>query len=442
MFTKKIVLTVTAASVVSLVTGCASVKEEKKPEASQPSKIEVPQGPITFKVASNRTKESFARVNKIIRAKYPNVTLEQMASYKNNEKALKDMISAGDLPDIIDEATTNTPILLDLEFPIDLEPIIKKLNLNISSLDQQTIDSIRSYNGKLFMLPTNLTPPLVLFYNKDIFDRFGVPYPAVGNTWDDNIQLAKKLSRTDAGVNYKGMSTGTIINRMATQLSLPYVDTKSGRSAVLSNDGWKKMFEKWKEIYDIPGNYPSGAKFSNGVNDFLKNKNLAMFPHFLLLAQDKLFEDAVKSGLNWGATTFPTFKEAPGVGPSGISGGFMITKMNKYPEFALQVMMTLLSDEGQIEMAKDGMVPSVNKPELRSHIYEDSAIVNQIPKDVLAAIYKMKEAKPYSRSRYDTASLNTVTKYINEYIGGKMDLNSALRKADEEINKLIEADKK
>jgi multiple sugar transport system substrate-binding protein len=333
-------------------------------------------------------------------------------------------------------------MLLDLDFPMDLEPIIKKVNANISLVDKQTVDSIRSYNnGKLFMIPTNLTPPMALFYNKDIFDRFGVPYPKVGNTWDDLMERAKKLSRTDNGVNYLGLSTGTNINRMATQLSLTYVNPTTGRAAIAANEGWKKMFETWKQIYEISGNYPNGTKFGSGINYFLKDKNLAMLPHFLFLADDKQFADAVKSGLNWGVTTFPAFKEAPGIGPSGISGGFMITKSNKHPDLAFQVIMTMVSDEAQIDLAKTGMMPSVTKAELRNSIHKDSATVGQVPKDVLAAIYNTKEAKPYSRSRYDSASINIVSKYMTEYIEGKSDLNTTFRKAEEEINKLIDQDK-
>ncbi|WP_028550315.1 ABC transporter substrate-binding protein [Paenibacillus sp. UNC451MF] len=443
MFTKSVVLTVTAASLLTIMAGCTPPSvEEKKPETSQQPKIEVPQGPVTFKVASSRTKDSFEEVTKSIRAKYPNVKLEFMTNYKLEEKTLREMIASGDVPDIFDVATTHIPIILDLDFPLDLEPIIQKYNVNLSHIDQEALKDIRAYNGKQMMIPTNLTPPMALFYNKDLFDRYGVPYPKVGSTWDELMDSAKKLSRSDGGINYMGLSTSNNANYMVKQMSLSYIDPQNGRSGLVSNEGWKRMFEKWKDIYSIPGNYPTGTRFTAGTNYFLKDKNLAMYPFYLFLLQEKAFQDAASSGFNWGVTTWPTFKDAPGVGFGSFSGGFMISKSNKYPEFAFQVMMTLMSDEGQIDLAKNGMTPSVTKPELRSHIYEGNPVVNQIPKDILTAIYNTKEPKPVFRTKYDTTALSIVTKYMHEYLDGKTDLNTVLLRADEEINKVIEADKK
>lgn len=442
MFKKHIALTVTVASIVSLVAGCGPAKEEKIPEASQQPKMDIPQGPVTFKVASSRPNESFEEVTKSIRAKYPNVKLEFMTNYLLEDKTIRDLIATGDVPDIFDVATTHIPNLLDYDFPLDLEPIIKKYNVNISHIDQETLKDIRAYNGKQVMIPTNLTPPIVLFYNKDLFDRFGVPYPKIGNTWDDVAELAKKLSRTDNGVNYMGLSASNNTQYMSKQMSLPYIDPKNGKSGLASNDGWKKLFERWKDIYSIPGNYPTGTRFNLGTNLFLKDKRLAMYPFYLLLLQDKAFQDAIASGFNWGVTTWPSFKEAPGIGFGTFSGGFMISKSNKYPEFAFQVMMTLMSDEGQIDLAKNGMTPSVTKPELRTHIYEGNPVVSQIPKETLTAIFNTKEQKPVHRTKYDAEALAIVNKYMHEYLNGKTDLNTALLRADEEINKVIDSDKK
>jgi multiple sugar transport system substrate-binding protein len=432
-------------SIVLAAVGCSSAgTTEKLPSdtaVKKENKVEfqAPQEPVTFKVASSRTKASFEAATKAVRAKYPNVTLEYMTNYKQNDKEIEKMVAAGDTPDIIDDATTNAWWFSVLDVPLDLEPFVKQFNIDLSNVDQPTLNNIRSINGgKLVQIPQNLNPPMVLFYNKDIFDKFGVPYPKVGNTWDDDIELAKRLSRTEGGTDYRGLTAGSIVNRMQLQLAVPYFDQKTGKSVVATDDGWKKLFQTWKSIFEVPGNYPKGANFSNGVDDFIKTKNLAMFPHFLYLVEDPNFTAAVQGGLKWGATTWPSFKENPGVGVGGISGGFMISRTNKYPEFAFQVMMTRLSDEGQIDMAKIGMVPSVNKQEIRAKIYEDTPIVHEIPKDVLQKIYDTKYPPPVYSTRYDTPARGVVNKYLTEYFTGKTDLNTALREADEGINKLVE----
>ncbi|MGH2367619.1 MAG: extracellular solute-binding protein, partial [Chloroflexota bacterium] len=57
--------------------------------------------------------------------------------------------------------------------------------------------------GKTYMLTAD-TGPMVIFYNKESFDRAGVPYPKDGWTLDDLVDKARKLTRQDAGAQYWG----------------------------------------------------------------------------------------------------------------------------------------------------------------------------------------------------------------------------------------------
>ena len=45
--------------------------------------------------------------------------------------------------------------------------------------------------------------PLCLFYNKDVFDKYGVEYPSADWTWDDAIAAAKKMTVKDEKGNYE-----------------------------------------------------------------------------------------------------------------------------------------------------------------------------------------------------------------------------------------------
>jgi ABC-type glycerol-3-phosphate transport system substrate-binding protein len=55
--------------------------------------------------------------------------------------------------------------------------------------------------NKLLALPTGVDPS-VIFYNQDLFDRMGVPYPKPGWTWEEFRATAEKL--TDVGAGYFG----------------------------------------------------------------------------------------------------------------------------------------------------------------------------------------------------------------------------------------------
>lgn len=45
--------------------------------------------------------------------------------------------------------------------------------------------------------------PLCLFYNKDVFDKYGVAYPTADWTWDDAIEAAKKMTVKNADGTYE-----------------------------------------------------------------------------------------------------------------------------------------------------------------------------------------------------------------------------------------------
>jgi len=53
-------------------------------------------------------------------------------------------------------------------------------------------------NGRQYGFPTN-PGPWVIFYNKDIFDRCHVPYPKGDWTWDEFVEVAKKLTIKSPG---------------------------------------------------------------------------------------------------------------------------------------------------------------------------------------------------------------------------------------------------
>ncbi|MBD2860580.1 ABC transporter substrate-binding protein [Paenibacillus oceani] len=155
---------------------------------------------------------------------------------------IEELLAAGDVPDIIWEGLTNIHLLTPLKVPTDLQSLAKKHGFDFNKFDTKLVDSIKSYSdqGQIYYLPYN-TLAFALMYNKDIFDKFGVPYPKDNMTWDEAIELGKKLTRTEAGVNYIGLRPPGALNRLQMQMGVPYVDAKTHK-ATIATDGWKSLF--------------------------------------------------------------------------------------------------------------------------------------------------------------------------------------------------------
>jgi multiple sugar transport system substrate-binding protein len=98
-----------------------------------------------------------------------------------------------------------------LNLPVELDDLIKQNSLDLNSFNPVAVSSLQGFSdkGKLLGLPLYMNVSS-LFYNKDLFDKFGVGYPKDGMLWDDAVELTRKLSRTDGGINYFGLSPGSV----------------------------------------------------------------------------------------------------------------------------------------------------------------------------------------------------------------------------------------
>ncbi len=123
-------------------------------------------------------------------ASHPNIrvffTPDPADSFK--EKMLADFQS-GTAPDVFQGCCTHFPTWAQLGYTLDLRPYVE------ADLDRATIDDwdqaqYRSFftrDGQQYGLP-KYHGALALYYNKDLFDEYGVGYP--DDTWDHDDYLA------------------------------------------------------------------------------------------------------------------------------------------------------------------------------------------------------------------------------------------------------------
>jgi multiple sugar transport system substrate-binding protein len=269
-----------------------------------------------------------------------------------------------------------------------------------------------------------------LYYNKDIFDKFAVPYPKDGMTWQEATELAKRLTRLDGTTQYRGLEPN-VPERMAMQLSLPFVDTNTNK-AVINNELWKKVLVQAADIYKIPGNEKHAWKTS-GINAFTKDRTLAMLADVNIITTARLGE---LTDLKWDFAAYPVFPEAPGKGMGPDLHIMVPTSTSKYPDAVYNVIQTVISDEVQLDMAKQG----------RNSIMKDDKYKTAFGQDLpflkgknIAAVFKTTTADPYKPSLYDTGAMTVIQAELRNMFQKNKDVNSALRDAEEKINSDIKA---
>lgn len=364
-----------------------------------------------------------------VRKKYPNITIEL------KKGKLDEMIAAGDTPDLI--ATTHYYMndILQLGLATDLNEFVKTRKIELSRFEPKAIEAVKSYgkNGELYGIPYTLNYG-VLIYNKDIFDKFAAPYPKDEMTWNQIIDLAKKVTRVEGDTTYIGIDPGSP-RTVSRGYSLPVFDAKTGKSLV-NTDGFKKIMGLMKQIYDIPGVVDPKKKYTYGIDYFMKDQKLAMFPSWTAAITSRLpqLEEQGKS-FAWDIVSHPVFDDKPGIGREIEFQSLMVTPTSKNKEAAYQVIQAMVSEESQTAMNRGTNLTVLNKPELKSEFAKDTKIFDG---KNLSGIFKVQPASIPATTEYDTKIYSFLGDALKSMIVSGTDINSVLRAAGENADKYVQ----
>lgn len=107
------------------------------------------------------------------------------------KQTLLTRLSAGTGPDIfyVDVSYFEEFARKNVLLPLDL--YIQKENFDIDDFYSNLIDGF-TFNNRLYGLPKDFST-LVLYYNKEIFDKYDVPYPTEHDTYEDMLAKAELL---------------------------------------------------------------------------------------------------------------------------------------------------------------------------------------------------------------------------------------------------------
>lgn len=361
-----------------------------------------------------------------VKKTYPSIELKLYKSEKGS--TLDELILAGETPDLIVSYNGKIASYRDKDLLYDMTPLISAHHVDLGRFDPSYIEDVKiaSANNEIFGLPISLAYH-ALYYNKSLFDKFGVAYPQDGMTWEQTVELAKKLTRNDAGTQYRGFDIGNMV--WASQpLGIAAIDYKTDK-ATMQTDAWKRVFELMKAFYSIPGNMTTGKAKEN----FLKDKTVAMYADLSIASELEL---AAKDGLDWDVVQYPSYPEKPNTYGNASVNVIMITKTSKHKDRAMQVVEAAVSDAVQMESSKSGRVTPLQNADIKKAFGVNKEVFRG--KNV-QGIFKSKPVKYPIASQYRGTAENIVRNKFNEYAKGEVDVNTALARADEEINKAVAA---
>ncbi|MDQ0888981.1 multiple sugar transport system substrate-binding protein [Paenibacillus sp. V4I9] len=368
------------------------------------------------------------QIGQYIKKKFPDINVKHV-HWDSPGRRYEDLIAAGTIPDIVfDEVRRNTyRQVRRFEMQYDMTDLIKKYNFDTNKLNPADMQhSINTSDGKLYSLPFN-SNEWVLFYNKDIFDKFGVEYPKDGMTWDETYEMAKKLTRQEGEITYKGFQMNPAHYLKFNQLSEPGLDPNVDKASMVS-DKWVKSVDNIRRFYEIPGNQLVKTNaFSKG--------NIAMIVDSLENAVRLVSEN---KSLNFDVSSVPVFPEAPKSKFQPNTNGMFITNQSKKKDLAFQVIAYLLSTEFQIELSKQGIISPLIDPAVQQVFGQG---IQEWKGKHLQSLFYLNGAKPALRKPGLTFIDSNTDMVWNLIAKESKDSQTALRMTNDAMNKAIEETK-
>lgn len=324
--------------------------------------------------------------------------------------------------------------VLPVGIQYDMTDLAKKHNVDLSAIEPATIEGFRNdVGGKLFALPIH-QDVMVTLYHKDLFDKFGVPYPTDGMTWDDFYAIAKRMTRNEGGVNYVGYAPMIDYLVRMNPYSIPNLDKATLKPTINTDGRWKTFFEK---LIVAPGETAGESRAA------LPNNALNVLEKFVAGEEAMVvyIPQVVKSwadrfaNVNFDFAAAPTLPDKRGVGSQPYPVYLGITQMAKNKDAAMEVLKFLISDEAQTDLAKKGLMPVVKSEAVKKAFGTDTGFNNL---HWGAAFYNEIAPVPYKGPADGMVSI-IYQKYAYDVMFGKTDINTALRSAEEETIKQVEA---
>lgn len=396
--------------------GSAS-KETPKAETKDPAKLRM------MAVNTTLAKEEVELYSKLVHAKYPHITIELIPNGN-----LLNLLAAGgeNVPDIVMTDHPNLSTVLDAKYAVDLSSELTMRKVDISKLNKPAVDGVRSLgaNNQLLGLPVYLDKAM-LYFNKDLFDKFAVPYLPSEMTFEDLMATAKRLTRQDAGIQYYGYRWVNMYT-VAFHLGVSVLNPKTGK-ADLQNDSWKYALSLIKEFQDM------GNTDKVSHDNFFKDQTLAIWNQTMSLAYARLATEGEQ--LNWDMAALPYWSQKPKVAGPAKPMYMMVYTNGKHKEAAIDAVSFIsTSQEVQMALSKSGRISVLEDPEIKKQFATDLTFLKG---KRIQEVFQY----PFGELTFTTAYESQTWPLLNTAPPAVMngtDINTALREAEEQINKKID----
>lgn len=384
---------------------------------------------INVALWDENVKDTLNETIKIYNRKFPDVEVKvTYTPWADYWTKLKTSLAGNSGPDVFWMNGPNFHSYASTGLIKDLQPLIEKSNVDTSAYTKALVD-LYSYNGNLHGLPYFLDS-IGLFYNKELFDKAGVPYPDETWTWETLEENAAKLTDKSSGVY-------GFIAPIDSQIGYYNFIHQAG-GFVISEDKTKSGFDspealsafKWEQSLIEKGYSPNAQQqLETKTRQLFGSGKAAMYPGISVNAPElhKLLGDKL------GVAVLPAGKQKASI-VHGLS--WAINGKTKVEQEAWELIQILSGKEGAELLAKSGFsIPAYKGTE--------EGWLKSIPSlDLQVFVDSLEFAVPYPVSQKTAEWQDAEVKEVQAAFLGKKSFEEALKNTAEKMNAILATEKK
>ena len=229
-----------------VVSGCSFGGDNKGTDKNQPASLRV----MYYDEGS-----FFQEYGMIFSALYPNVEIEVVNTQSlysgqtdDYEAAFTKFVEENQ-PDILMLSTDQyKQMALDGKL-YDLDAVMEKEKYDTEGLIPGMLDYLRELGGGRLYGMTPSYYSQVMYYNKDLFDKYQIEYPTDRMSWNEALQLARRFPiEGEPKERVYGLKMGyseelfDMANTLASSDGISYVNA-SQKLMTINTDSWKNVFQ-------------------------------------------------------------------------------------------------------------------------------------------------------------------------------------------------------
>lgn len=360
-----------------VLTGCGGKEsgdvDEAKADATTAGTVphDEVEGEIVFTAwGSDAELETDWEVLDAFQKEYPNVKVKFEPINDDYLTKVETMMLAGEAPDVIYGHPKYFQKWASQDLLLDMQPYFDNNEqfMDDSVYATNLYDAFK-YEDKM-VATVNGADTFLLFYNQDLFDEAGVPYPTEDWTWSDFLAACDKLTidkdgdgETDQYAITAGKDNEQIEAYMAAFGGQLYDDVNNPSEVQVNSEPNQEALQMWYDLINKYG-YAPDAEGTEVVTGGFDGGQIAM-------DVDGVYQCVYRSGVdfNMGLAALPM--EDVNSHYVSLMAGYCIPKDTKYPEAAWALASFMQEKAGQEILASTGLITTVDK-----EVAESDAVIN------------------------------------------------------------------